>query len=448
MKRIFSLFFFTLSICSFSAEAQYRKITTIAGTGGIGGYGGDGFVATAGVLNGPHNVAVSNKGEVYIVDFYNFRVRKIKTNGSIVTFAGNGITGYTGDNTAATNARMNPKGVAVDFHGNVYISDPVHSVIRKVNTLNIITTYVGTGIYGYTPTNTNAKTTRIGAPWGLACDKMGNLYFADAGNHVVCMVDTFGVITTLAGDGTAGFLGDGFGALTARLDSPYAVAVDRTGNVFVADHNNSTIRMIDVAGNINKVAGTIGSFGNAGDLGLAINAQLNYPTGVAVDTAGNVYISDSHNNVIRMVDASGVISTIVANGFPGFGGDLGDAIGANLWAPYGICVDSIGAIFIADANNQRVRRVYNATVGVNNVDPNSGLNIYPNPFNNNITVAGLHKNDVVCLYDLMGRPVMPQVTVDAEGVKSFEIGDIAQGIYLLQVNNAKGDNRVTAKMIK
>lgn len=448
MKRIFSLFFFTLSICSFSAEAQYRKITTIAGTGGIGGYGGDGFVATAGVLNGPHAVAVSNKGEVYIVDFYNFRVRKIKTNGSIVTFAGNGLSGYNGDGTAATNARMNPKGVAADYKGNVYISDPVHSVIRKVNALNIVSTYVGTGVYGYTPLNTNAKTTKIGAPWGLACDKSGNLYFTDAGNHVVCKVDTFGVITTLAGDGNAGSLGDGFAAVTARLDSPFAVAVDRTGNVFVADHNNSTVRMIDPAGIITKVAGTIGSFGYSGNLGLAINAQLNYPSGVAVDTFGNVYISDSRNNVIRMVDPTGVISTIVANSFPGFGGDLGDALGANLFHPYGICVDSIGAIFIADANNQRVRRVYNTTVGVNNVDPNSGLNIYPNPFNNNITVAGLHKNDVVCLYDLMGRPVMPKTTIDTEGAKTFEIGDIAQGIYLLQVNNASGENRITAKMIK
>ncbi len=447
MKRIFSLFFFTLSICSLNAEAQYRKITTIAGTGGIGGYGGDGFVATAGVLNGPHNVAVSNKGEVYIVDFYNFRVRKIKTNGSIVTFAGNGITGYSGDGTAATNARMNPKGVAVDYRGNVYISDPVHSVIRKVNTLNIISTYVGTGIYGYTPSNTNAKTTKIGAPWGMACDNEGNLYFADAGNHVVCKVDTFGVISTIAGDGNLGSSGDGFGALTARLDSPYAVAVDRKGKVYIADHNNSTIRMVDLSGNIDRVAGTTGVFGNSGDLGLAINAQLNFPTGVAVDSDYNVYISDSHNNVIRMVDATGVISTIVANGFPGFGGDLGDALGANLWAPYGICVDSTGAIYIADANNQRVRRVYSATVGVNNVDPAAGLTIYPNPFNNNITVAGLHNNDVVCLYDLMGRPVMQQVTVVA-GAKTFEIGDIAQGIYLLQVNDAAGNNRITAKMIK
>lgn len=447
MKRIFSLFFLTLSVYSFNAEAQYRKIISIAGTGGIGGYGGDGMVATAGTLNGPHNVAVNRAGEVFIVDYFNFRVRKIKTNGSIVTFAGNGITGNTGDGTAATNARMNPQGVATDFRGNVFISDNEHNVIRKVNTINIVSTYAGTGISGYDATISTAINSRLFAPFGLACDSRGNLYVADAGNHMVRKIDTFGVITTIAGDGTPGNGGDGFAAVTSRLDSPYAVAVDRHDNVYIADHNNNRVRVVTPGGIINAFAGS-GTMGLAGDGGKSDTAKFRYPTGVAVDSAGNVYISDSYNNVIRMVDTGGYISTVVGNSFPGFGGDLGNPLGANLFHPYGVAVDTFGSIYIADANNQRVRKVYTTTLGIEDVDQTTALRIYPNPANNNITIAGVMKNDKVCVYDQAGRPVTEKWTVTIDGEQTFEIGELATGIYLLQVCDATGAMKATVKLLK
>lgn len=448
MKRVFSLFFCALSAFSFNADAQYRKIVSIAGTGGMGGYGGDGYTATAGTLNGPQNIALDKVGNVYIVDYYNFRVRKIKkSDNTIVTFAGNGLTGYTGDGTAATNAKMNPKGVACDFRGNVYISDNVHNVIRKVNNLNIISTYAGTGSAGYFGDGGSALSAQFNTPFGMACDKKGNLYIADAGNHVVRMIDTFGVISTVAGDGTPGYSGDGFSATTAQLDSPFAVAVAPSGSIVIADHNNNVVRMVDPSGVISTIAGD-GAFAYSGDGGLGINASFNYPTGVAVDTAGNVFISDSYNNVIRELDILGTINTVVGNGAPGFGGDLGGPLGANLFHPYGIAVDTFGSFFIADANNQRIRKVYTTTVGVGNDPEADQPDVFPNPFDSRITVSELHKNDKVCMYDVTGRAVTATWTVIADGEQSFDIEGLARGVYMLHISDAEGNNRATIKMVK
>ncbi len=449
MKRVFSLFFCALSAFSFHADAQYRKIMTITGTGGVGGYGGDGYYASGGTLNGPQNIALDNAGNIYIVDYYNFRVRKIKKyNNNIVTFAGNGISGNNGNGTAATNAQVNPKGVACDFRGNVYISDNMHHVIRKVNALNIISTYAGTGVQGYTGDNGAATLATFNSPFGLACDKKGNLYVADAGNHVVRMIDTFGKVTTVAGDGTAGYMGDGLPATVARLDSPFAVAVTNSGAFYIADHNNNVVRMVDAAGQMSTFAGD-GAFAYSGDNGLAINASFNYPTGVAVDTAGNVYISDSYNNVIREVEAAtGIINTVVGNGFPGFGGDLGGPLGANLFHPYGIAVDSFNNIFICDVNNQRVRKVYTSTVSVGNDPLAAQPEVFPNPFEGDITVTDLRKNDRVCLYDMVGRAMTTAWIVDTDGAQTFTTGDLAKGVYVLQVTDAAGNNRASIKMVK
>ena len=448
MKRIFSLFFCSLTALSFSADAQFQKIITIAGTNPPGGYGGDGYTSTGGTLNGPLNVALDKAGNVYIVDYYNFRVRKIKSsNNTIVTFAGNGISGYTGDNTAATNAEMNPRGVAADHKGNVFISDNRFHVIRKVNTAtNIVTTYAGTGTPGYTGDGAAATLAKLNTPMGMMCDARGNLFFADAGNHCIRRIDTLGRISTVAGDGTAGFGGDGFSALTARLDSPYTVAVAPSGALLIADHGNNRIRVVDNAGVINTFAGN-GVAAYSGDGGLAVNCSFNYPTGVAVDTAGNVFISDSYNNVIREVDITGNINTVVGNSWPGFGGDLGDPLGANLFHPYGVAVDTFGSIFIADANNERVRKVYTTTVGVNDVTSATPA-VYPNPFNNNITISGINRGDKVMLFDIAGRAVTATMTATQNGEETFKIGELANGIYLLHINDEAGNNRGSYRMVK
>lgn len=437
MRLRFSILTTTLVLLAFTGFSQARKITTVAGSNSVGNYGGDGFAATGALLNGPHQIALDKLGNMYIVDYYNFRVRKVKTNGTIVTFAGSGVGGYTGDSSAATTARMFPQGVAADFRGVVYISDPVNNVIRRVNQVGIISTYAGIGVAGYTGDTGAATGARLRSPFGMACDKKGNLIFADAGNHVIRKIDTFGIITTIVGTGTAGYSGDGLPAISAQLDSPYSVTLDDTGNMYIADRNNNVVRMVDLNGDIYTVAGN-GLFGYSGDGGTAVAARLNYPTGVAVDTAGNIYISDSYNNVIRKVDAAGIITTFAGNGTPAFGGDLGDPLGANLHFPYDVATDTFGNVFIADANNQRVRKVYVVTLGVETASHGSnGITVYPNPAGNTITVTGAAVNDAISIIDAAGRVVIAGEKVNTNGRHTIAVGSFPAGLYFVQAGNSK-----------
>ncbi len=447
MKRTFSFFLFSFIILSFSADAQYRRIITYAGAGGSGDYGGDGFAASGALFNGPEQIALDATGNLFVVDFYNNRVRKVnKSNGTIVNFAGSGRQGYTGDGSASTSADISPIGVAADPRGNVYISDYGHSVVRKVNKLGIISTYAGGNGWGYSGDGGLAVRAKMQLPFGLATDRKSNLYIADAGNHVVRKVDTFGRISTVAGSGIPGYSGDGLAATDAQIDSPYALAVDRTGNLYIADHNNNVIRMVDPSGVIYTIAGT-GAVGWTGDGGQAVNATFHYPTGVAVDTLGKVYIADSYNNVVRMIDTSGNISTIAGNSWAGFGGDLGDALGANLFHPYGIAVDTFGSVYVGDANNQRVRKIYIITLGVNDIEHNSGIEVFPNPASRELNVSGLTVSDKICIYDAAGR-LLSSWTSSGDKNQVFDIESFATGIYMFTVYDAAGNKKAMMQMVK
>ncbi|MBC7554694.1 MAG: T9SS type A sorting domain-containing protein [Taibaiella sp.] len=447
MNRNYSIFFFALFTLSVSAHAQSRRIVTYAGSGGTGGFSGDGFAATGALFYGPQSVSVDTTGNVFVVDYYNARVRKIKKTGTIVTFAGTGVGGYSGDGTASTSAKVDPQGVAADKRGNVFISNYLNDVIRKVNPLGIISTYGGTGTRGYSGDNGPATAAKFHSPSGLFTDSKNNLYVADAGNNVIRKIDTFGTVTTVAGIGTAGYSGDGGAATAAELDSPYAVTMDRYGNLFIADYKNNVVRMVDPAtGFISTFAGT-GAYGYSGDGGAAAAAELNKPAGIAVDTNGNVFISDSYNNVIRVVNSIGIISTSVGNGTPGFGGDLGDPLGANLFHPYGIAIDTTGSMFIADANNQRIRKVYYTTLGVEDIDPNVHITAYPNPAGNIITVTNVAKNDKIVLSDIAGKVLSSTIAAD-NGDQTIATNTYAKGVYLLQVNGSNGAKKGTIEFVK
>ncbi len=451
MKRTFSFLLIALFVCSLSASAQYRRIVTYAGKGGSGGYSGDGYTATNAFFHGPQDVALDSSGNLYIVDFYNFRIRKvIKASTQVITYAGAGIPGYTGDGTTSTSAQMRPQGVAADRRGNVFISDPVNNVIRKVNASGIISTYAGRGVPGYTGDGGPATAARLSSPVGLFADRKSNLYICDAANNVIRKVDTFGTITTIAGDNTAGYAGDGGPATAASLDSPYAVTVDRFGDVYFCDYKNNVVRAIDAStGNIYTIAGTYGTYGYTGDGSLATLATLNHPKGIAVDTSLNVFISDADNNVIRKVEsATGNITTTAGNGFAGFGGDLGDPLGANLFNPYGLAIDTAGTLYIADDNNQRVRKIYYITLGVNDVTGANGIEVYPNPAEAEINVMGLNVNDKVAIYDMTGRQVSQLWTVSNNAEQAFPVANLATGVYLLQVIDNAGNKKATVKIVK
>ena len=254
-----------------------------------------------------------------------------------------------------------PRGVAVDAAGNVYIVDTLNVRIRKVDTAGVITTFAGTGAPGDTGDTGQATAAQVNAPFGIAVDGAGNVYIADTFNHRIRKVDTAGVITTFAGTGAAGDTGDTGQATAAELNLPFDVDVDAAGNVYIADTGNSRIRKVDTAGVITTFAGTgVATFG--GDSGQATAAQLNGPTGVAAGPAGNVYIADSGNDRVRKVDAGGVITTVAGTGVPGFSGDTGQATAAQLDEPSGVAVDAAGNVYIADFNNSRVRKVNAAGV--------------------------------------------------------------------------------------
>jgi uncharacterized protein (TIGR03437 family) len=332
---------------------------------GFSGFSGDGGPATSAQLNNPVGVAVDASGSLYIADSQNSRIRKVSATGSITTVAGNGSSGHSGDGGPATSAQIGwPFGVAVDAGGNIYFADWLNGLIRKVSAAGIITTVAGTnGPAGPYPGDGGPATGVYLQVYGVAVDAGGNLYISDQCR--VRKVSIAGVITTVAGNGSSGTSGDGGPAPSAQISYPAGVAVDAGGNLYIAEGGNglggdAVIRRVSVAGIITTVAGN-GRAGYSGDGGPATSAKLNGPTGVAFDGSGNMYIADSSNSVVREVfAATGIITTVAGNGSFGYSGDGGPATSAQLDGAWGVAVDDDGNIYIADLVNDRIRRVSGA----------------------------------------------------------------------------------------
>jgi len=334
----------------------YGYIDTVAGVG-TAGFSGDGGSATEAELHNPVGVAVDAAGNLFIADSYNSRIREVTPGGAISTMAGNGTTGFSGDDGPATEAQLyQPWDVAVDGEGNLFIADYVNRRIRKIAANGIITTVAGIATQGFSGDDGLATSAQFYLPTNVAVDPAGNLFIADSSNSRIREVTTDGVISTVAGDGTAGFGGDGGQATSAELNNPVGVAVDRTGNLFIADSYNFCIRKVTPDGVIITVAGN-GTAGFSGDGGPATEAQLYQPWNVAVDGEDNLFIADLVNHRIRKVTPNGVISTVAGMGTAGFSGDGGPAAEAQLRYPTGVAIDTTGNLFIADSGNNRVRKV-------------------------------------------------------------------------------------------
>jgi Putative Ig domain/NHL repeat len=337
------------------------NINTIAGTGSSG-YSGDGGPATSAKLYNPYGTAVDSSGNVYIADTQNDRIREVAAStGIITTVAGNGTVGYSGDNGPATSAAIDyPFAVAVDSSGNIYIADSFNNRIREVvKATGNITTIAGNGTAGFTGDGGAATSAEINMPEGVAVDSSGNVFFSDEGNQRIReIVKATGTITTVAGNGTWGYNGDGELATSAELFYPKNVAVDPSGNIYIADWYNNRIReVVKSTGDIATVAGT-GTGSYNGDGIAATSAMVNHPNGVAVDSSGNIYIGDTYNSRIREVNkATGIITTIAGNGTAGYSGDGGPPTSAKLYDPYGVALDSSNNIYIADSFNYRIREV-------------------------------------------------------------------------------------------
>jgi len=336
--------------------AQAPTITTVAGNGQAG-YFGDGAAATSAELSGPIGVAVDASGSLFIADSSNNRIRKVGTEGIITSVAGNGGYGFSGDSGLATSAELSgPAGVAVDASGALFIADFGNSRVRKVATDGVITTVAGSGASGYSGDGGMATNAALSSPWGVALDIAGNALLGDEGNNRVRKVGTNGVITTVAGNGTSGYSGDGGAAISAQLNHSRGVAVDNAGDLFIADYANNRIRRVGTNGIINTVAGS-GLYGYSGDGSAATQAELSTLWGVAVDAFGNVFVADTGNNRVRKVGTDGVITTIAGNGGAGYSGDGGAATDCELSEPLGVALDAAGNLFVADYRNNRIRKV-------------------------------------------------------------------------------------------
>ncbi len=366
MKRpVILVLFSSLCFCC-AASGQTQIIRTIAGNG-TEGFSGDGGLATSASLNLP-NVNVSNaadsvvvdvSGDLFIVDTNNSRIREVSPSGIITTVAGNGCCGYSGDGQLATSAALTyPQGVAVDSSGNIYIADTGNNVVRKVSTSGIITTIAGRfGQVGFFGDGGPAVASLLYAPAGVAVDGSGNLFIADTVNNVIRKITaSTGNISTVAGTTTQGFAGDGAAATMAELYLPTGVFVDASGNLFIADRGNNRIRKVSTGGTITTVAGN-GTGVSSGDGGTATAAGLPSPTSIALDASGDIFVAVPLNSRIREVSAGGTITTVAGEGVAGFFGDGGAPTNALLNHPAGVAVDASGDIFIADTGNNRVREV-------------------------------------------------------------------------------------------
>jgi sugar lactone lactonase YvrE len=328
-------------------------VTTFAGTKTIGSDDGTGTQAR---FFYPAGIASDTAGNLYVADTSNSTIRRITQNAVVTTIAG--VPAKTGGTDgASSNARFSgPSGITADASGNLYVADTYNGTIRKIDGSGNVSTFAGTaGVEGHVDA-TGAAAQFIG-PAGMASDTAGNLYVADSGNNVIRRISPAGVVTTVAGNGTYGSV-DG-NAATAEFASPMALALDKAGNIYVADTNNHTIRKITPAGVVSVFAGAPQVSGSAD--GVGASARFASPSGIAVDGSGNVYVSDTYNHTIRKITSNGVVTTLA--GVAGSSGDDdGTGTAARFYFPNGITVDDTGNIYVADTLNQTIRRINSSGV--------------------------------------------------------------------------------------
>jgi sugar lactone lactonase YvrE len=350
-------------------------------------------------LNTPTGVTEDLAGTLYVADTANNRVRKITMPTAIhldviTTIAGTGTSGFGGDGGQATSAQLSrPSGLAVDAHGDVFIADTGNNRIREINTQGIMSTFAGTGAcrkHGGLGNGGPATDASLCNPTGVAFNRAGDLFVADTGHNVVREVLPNGTILGFAGTGKRGPEDEGRRATDASLDSPTGVAADALGNVYIADTGHNKVRVVDASGTMSTFAGT-GRDGFSGDGGPATRARLDNPTGLGVDPSGDLFISDTGNARIREVDTTKTISTYAGTGKRGFSGDGGPATAANINTPTGEVAADGSAVYFADTANQRLRGIF---TGPPPVLPQSDLAILL-PLSGAIVISGVLGGGVV-----------------------------------------------------
>jgi hypothetical protein len=439
LKRVVLIVVFTCA-CAY-LQAQVNYITTIAGTG-VQGYSGDGGPAINAEFKYPETMCLDRFGNLYVADVLGNNIRKIVlSTGIITTIAGTGTRGFSGDGGLATDATISyPQGICTDSLGNVYFGDSGNLRVRKINvSTGIITTILGTGSIGNSGDGGPATDAQIVYPTGLFIDNQNNLYVCDITNNNIRKITvSAGIVTTIAGNGTAGYSGDGGLAINAEFNEPFEIAEDTEGNIFVADALNNCLRKIDANTKIITTIcgnGTAGYYGNGGP---ASSALLNGPYGIFIDKKNNLYFSDCNNAVIREIELStNSINAIAGCGVAGFSGDDGLALNAEI-NPADVCVDNAGALYIADFLNYRIRKLYNPLAVAHPVQHK--FSVYPNPASDELNIDGMIENTQYRMLSVTGACLRQGILVLGNNVLSIK--NLVPGVYILELTDGNGERNM------
>jgi trimeric autotransporter adhesin len=428
---------FIVLLLLLSAICKGQIITTIAGNG-AGGSEIEGAPATNARLFSVSFCTWDKAGNLYFNERVKNRVRKITPNGFTVTVAGNTTFGYSGDGGQATNAQLySPCGITIGKDGNLYICDLNNNRIRRVDlNTGIISTFVGNGAAGYSGDGGAATTAMLNGPTDICSDKQGNLFFTDRVNRVIRKISS-GMITTYAGTyNELGYEGDGGPATLARLGITEGICSNNSGDIFVC--NGTKIRKIDATTHIiTSVAGTEAG-GYNGDLIAATSANLYHPTDVAVDYENNVYIADTYNNRIRKVNTSGTINTVTGDGTTGFSGDGNAAFTGKLNLPEGVTFDTCWNLYIGDLGNNRIRKIAlnpdcipMAVAEVTETTPT----IYPNPATETLTINAGVAIAHISISNAMGQQVLELHPTGGKKSVEANVQHLPPGMYIVRVND-------------
>jgi hypothetical protein len=415
-----------LQFVAFYSSAQ--NIYAFAGNGNTG-FSGDGGIAVNAQLKFTEGVAVDANGNVYITDSNNHRIRKVAPGGIITTICGQSSSGFFGNGILATSASLNnPTGITIDAAGNIYFCDSGNSAIRKINTSGIITTLAGNGIGSYSGDGGPAVSATLSNPKGISVDGSGNIYIADYSNNCIRKISSTGTITTIAGNGSPGFSGDGGLAVSSQLSLPEAVLVDASGNIYISDSFNHRVREINTSGIINTIAGN-GGAGFSGDGGNATLASVKEPRGLILDGTGNLFIA-SNSGRIRVINSVGIINTFCGTGVLGNSGNGGPANLAQMILPTGLAIDPANNVFLCDPGSSVVRIICSTScplgTGIDGIDIN-GLSplLSPNPVLNILNLKAGNAdldNSVVKILNFLGETVLMQDFSNTVDVSTLPIG--------------------------
>lgn len=423
MKK--TIFLLSAFITTLISTAQVT-VSTLAGST-LGFADGTGVAAQ---FYNPEGVATDAAGNVYVADTNNHKIRKISPAGEVSTFAGS-TQGYA-DGPGASAQFDYPVGLATDILGNVYIADRGNHKIRKITSGGVVSTLAGSSDGDYNGTGTAA---RFSNPYGVATDATGNVYVADAYNNKIRKITPSGEVSTFAGSSSITGFADGPG-VTAKFSQPSGVATDIIGNVYVADVGNHKIRKISPVGVVSTLAGSTVGFAD----GTGAAAQFNTPSGLATDSAGNVYVVDTNNQMIRKISPIGEVTTL-AGSTQGFADGTG--VVAEFSIPFGVATDSAGNIYIADEYNHKIRKI-TQTLGVAQNEVASKIKMYPNPVTTVLTLQ-LENGcvvDKITITDLSGKIIITQ----SQNTNTINVEKLAQGVYILEAYS--GQEKQVSKFVK